>query len=143
MALSLAKRQVSVDPASEKLERVIAVQAALVAAEFDLPSFLELVAQQVMTLTAASGAAVELVEGDEMICRAASGSLAKQVGLRLKRSRSLSGLCVAEGSILVSDDTQADSRVEREAITRVGATSMVVVPLFQRGEAAGALKSNT
>jgi diguanylate cyclase (GGDEF)-like protein len=49
-------------------------------------------------------------------------------------------LAVRTGEILVCDDSETDDRVDREACRRVGARSMVVVPLRHDGQTAGVLK---
>jgi PAS domain S-box-containing protein len=75
-----------------------------------------------------------------MLYRCASPSIGEHVGLRLQRSNSLSGLCVQQQRALRCDDTETDSRVDREACQRVGVRSMICVPLFQAGQAIGVLK---
>src|ERR1700761_153197 len=60
----------------------------------ELEAFMQRVVDLAQNLTSAAGAVVELVEGEEMVYRCASGSLREHIGLRLKRVGSLSGLCV-------------------------------------------------
>jgi PAS domain S-box-containing protein len=83
---------------------------------------------------------VEWVDGDEMVYRACSGTIAHHVGLRLKRDGSLSGLCSRENHLLYSRDTSNDPRVDGQACKRVEATSMVVAPLLYQAEVAGVVK---
>ena len=125
---------------TDKLTQIIAIQASLASAEFDLDEFMDLVVGRMQELTPATGAVIELLENDEMVYHAASGSVKNTVGLRLKRAGSLSGLCVTEGDIKVSHDTSTDDRVDAAACKRIGAASMVCMPLFQRGKAVGVLK---
>lgn len=125
---------------SDNLARIIATQARLAQAELDLEPFLDLMVQQMQALTPASGAVVELVEGEEMVYRAACGSVAPFVGLRLAMGNSLSGLCVRSASVLMSPDTEEDPRVDQEACRRIGVASMVVAPLLLAGKAVGVLK---
>src|SRR5690606_23100369 len=105
---------------SDNLARIIATQTRLAEAELDLDLFLDLVVRQMQELTPASGAAVELVEGDEMVYRAASGSVAPFVGLRLAMGSSLSGLCVRSAMVLMSPDTEQDPRVDQAACRKIG-----------------------
>lgn len=125
---------------SDNLARIIATQARLAQAELDLDPFLELMVQQMQALTPASGVVVELVEGEEMVYRAACGCVAPFVGLRLALGNSLSGLCVRSASVLMSPDTEDDPRVDRDACRRIGVASMVVAPLLLAGKAVGVLK---
>lgn len=113
----------------ECLLDIIKVQTEIVQMGLDLGGVMAVVAQHAQRLTNAAGAVVELAEGEEMVYRAATGTAASELGLRLKRQGSLSGLCVAEGQPLRCDDAETDERVDREACRRVGLRSMIVVPL--------------
>jgi signal transduction histidine kinase/CheY-like chemotaxis protein/HPt (histidine-containing phosphotransfer) domain-containing protein len=123
-----------------RLEEVVRTQALLAGSQLDLGHFMQLVVDRMQALTGCKGAVVELVEGDEMVYRAASGSIAQHVGVRLKRRGSLSGLCVERHEVLLCRDSESDPRVDREACRRVGVRSMVCAPLFEGGRAVGVLK---
>ena len=126
---------------SVRLNGIIATQCQLAAAELDLEAFMKLVVYRMDTLTKASSSIVELVEGDEMVYRAASGVAAGHIGLRLNRATSISGLCVETGVVLRCDDTENDPRVDRAACERIGIRSLIVAPLLHDGKAIGVLKS--
>lgn len=98
------------------------------------------VEQALVLIRAAEGSAVELSDGPTMTYVAALGSLAGMVGLRLAADGSLSGLAVRRGSALRCDDARMDPRVDREACERVGAVSMVCVPLGVADRPVGVLK---
>ena len=120
---------------------VIAIQQDIAKLGLDLGGVMALVVERTLGLVNADGAAIELAEGEDMVYRAASGNAAAQIGLRLKRSHSLSGLCVAEGHTLRCDDSEADERADREACRKVGLRSMIVMPLNHKGETVGVLKA--
>lgn len=128
-------------PSSEQLMGVIAIQTEIAKLGMDLGAVMSLVTEQTLSLVGADGAAIELAEGDDMVYRAASGSAASQIGLRLKVSDSLSGLCVRTGETLRCDDSETDPRVDREACRKVGLRSMIVMPLRHNGATVGALKA--
>lgn len=92
-------------------------------------------------LTRGTGAVVELLDGDWLEYRSASGSLAPHVGLRLKVEGSFSGLAVMSGSVQQCRDSEADHRVNLAACRAVGARSMLAVPLAHRGQRIGVLKT--
>jgi len=127
------------DPASHFAATVASV-AEIAAANLDLDATMALITAHTRRLTAATGAAVELAEGDEMVYRAVSGSTNPYLGLRLKIDASLSGLCVRTGEVLRCDDSELDARVDREACRRVGIRSMIVVPLHHQQRVVGVLK---
>lgn len=125
---------------SERLLAVIELQNEIAASRFDVDTVLQVVVNRAWQLTNGTGAAVELVEGDEMVYRTAGGTVAAGTGLKLKRSASLSGHCVAKGLPLRSDDTSSDERVDQNACKRIGAASMVCVPLKFHDDPVGVLK---
>ncbi len=103
------------------LNEIITTQFLLAKAELNLAEFMDLVVTRVARLTPATGVVIEMVERDEMVYRAATGSLAAQVGLRLKRAASLSGLCVRAREVLNCIDSKTDTRVDKEACRKVNA----------------------
>jgi len=133
---------ISVDAARlppDRLTDIIRAQAEIAAFGSDLGGLTAFAADRARDLTGAPGAIVELVEGADLVCRAASGLAAAQLGMRLKRA-GLSGLCVAEGKVLRCDETEIDDRVDREACRRDGVRSMVVSPLKRSDVTVGVMK---
>lgn len=123
------------------MEALIATQQAVAHADAALQSMLDAVATGVLIATPqASGATIELVEGDELVYRAAAGVTQTHLGLRIPRASSLAGQAVAQARTLLAGDTERDERVNRNACRRVGARCLLAVPLFRRGEAVGVLK---
>ena len=84
-------------------------------------------------LPAPRGAAIALSTGDEMICRASTGS-APGVGSRFQTGTGFSGECVRSGRLLRCDDSETDPRVDRESCRALGIRSMIAVPI-QAGDA--------
>lgn len=127
-------------PDAGRLLEIIRMQARIAKEGLDLGGVLAYVTDSVRILTHADGAIVEFAEGDEMVYRALSGMPETLLGLRLKRSGSLSGLCVDSGEILYCSDSETDPRVDREACRRVGLRSMIVAPLIHNETVVGVLK---
>lgn len=138
MHRSSSTQEESVSP--EILLAIIKTQTEIARLGLDLGGVIAFVAEYVKDLVGADGAVVELVEDNEMIYRAATGNMRNQLGLRLKRVGSLSGLCVQMRQILRCDDTECDVRVNRDACRRVGIRSMIVAPLCHHENAVGVLK---
>lgn len=125
---------------SARLNEIITTQTMLAKANLDLDAFIKLVVERMSLLTLATGTVLEMVEGDEMVYQAAAGTLAEHVGLRLKMSSSLSGMCIQSLEVLNCIDTENDPRVNLEACRKVNARAMVVAPLFNAGNPVGVLK---
>ena len=87
----------------------------------------------------ATGAAIALREGNEMVCRAAQGT-APDLGMRLDDRSGFSGMCLRKARILFCDDTETDPRVDRAACLRLGVRSIIAVPLLDQGKAVGILE---
>lgn len=123
-----------------RLNEIVLTQATLMQSQLDTERFLDQVVHKMLKVTSASGAVVEMIEGDEMVYKAVSGAVAGFINLRLRRSGSLSGKCVAENKILISADTYDDARVDRATCEKIGVRSMIVVPLLREHETVGVLK---
>lgn len=134
MLLSDRSRQLN------RLQRIIDTQTAIVQSNLDLAGFMQMIVDTLQDLTDAKGAVIELVEGEWMVYRYASGMIAPHVGLRLRRDGSLSGMCLGGTEALCCDDADVDARVDKEACRRVGVSSMICSPLFQNGVPIGVLK---
>jgi diguanylate cyclase (GGDEF)-like protein len=137
-----AQRRETLDASTraEELRRLVLTQNAIGTVASDLDGVLATVVEQARELTHAEAAVVELPDGDEMVYRAAAGTAAQHLHLRLGRQGSISGLALAEQTILICRDSEVDPRVDQEACRRVGARSMIVVPLWNGTHAAGVLK---
>jgi diguanylate cyclase (GGDEF)-like protein len=119
---------------------IIRFQTEVAKAGLDLAEVILRTTGLAQELTGASGSVVELADAEEMVYRAASGIAESQLGLRIPRSTSLSGLCVAQDRAMLCQDSETDPRVDREACRRVGLRSMAVVPIRHRAVSVGVLK---
>ena len=122
------------------LLEVIRTQTEIAKLGVELGAVMSLAADSAQRLTKAGGAIVELARGGDMIYGAATGLAKSQLGLRLQREGSLSGLCVEKRQIMRCDDTETDPRVNKEACRLLGLRSMVVAPLDHDGTTVGVLK---
>jgi len=80
--------------------------------------------------TRASAAALALARGDEMVCRAATGHLAPDLGIPLNTRDGLSGACLQTRQPQLSVDTEFDPRVDPAISRRLGIRSILIVPIF-------------
>lgn len=127
-------------PVAELISVVSSLLAEATEPHLDLDGVMKLVSAHAQRLTGATGAVVEMAEGEFMVYRAATGGLQPHVGLRIPRAGSLSGLTVASNEVAVCEDTEVDGRVDRGACRKVGARSMLLVPLSFSGRVVGVLK---
>ena len=123
----------------DRLAAIIQTQADVALAGLDLDEIMRLLCERARVLCGADGAAVALVEGDEVHYRVATGSVAAHTGFRLKVEGSLTGSSLLRGDVMRTDDTEDDVRVNVRATRQVGARSMVCVPLWREARPVGAL----
>jgi len=104
----------------------------------ELDSALQLLVERAQYITGATGSALALPQGDEMVCRASAGSSAPAIGARLQVRSGLTGESISRGQLLRCDNAEADPRVNLEACRALGIASIVVLPLLRRsGEVRG------
>ena len=109
-----------------------------VLAETELDSALQLLVERAQYITGATGTALALPQGEEMVCRASAGSSAPAVGARLQVRSGLTGESIVRRQLLRCDNAETDPRVNLEACRALGIASIVVLPLLRRnGEVRG------
>ncbi|HXI13743.1 MAG TPA: GAF domain-containing protein [Thermoanaerobaculia bacterium] len=123
------------------MSAVVSAQQEILSAVTDLDKVLDVIVRSTPEVTGGSGAVVELVEGDELVYRAASGSAAGHVGKRLALGGSLSGKAVQTRELVRCDDVERDPNVDQAACRAIGIRSMIVAPLLHGDGAIGVLKS--
>ena len=98
-------------------------------AEVDLEPAISLIAERPQTLTGASGAAIALRKGDEMVCRARAGRNAPDLGVRCSPIPGFPPICVRTGQVVLCHDAQYDPHVDMAACQRLGVRSILAAPL--------------
>lgn len=129
------------DTLGEWSRELLAVQAQVIEAVGNLRKVMQVVVDGALrAVPAATGAVVEIREGNELVYRAVSGSCNGHVGLRLPHPTSLSWVCILTGKPQVCHDTDNDNRIDRTACKRISARSMIIAPLSLQGLNVGVLK---
>jgi putative methionine-R-sulfoxide reductase with GAF domain len=128
---------------TDTLAAVTAVQREAEAFGSDLSGALQVIATRAQSLVRATGAAIALATADHdvMECRASAGSDAPPVGARLQVGSGFSGECVQTGRLLRCDDTELDSRVDRESCRALGIRSILAVPIRMGDRSIGILEA--
>jgi putative methionine-R-sulfoxide reductase with GAF domain len=106
--------------------------------EAELDSALQLLMERARYITGATGAALALPQGEEMVCRASAGASAPAVGVRLQVRSGLTGESISRRQLLRCNNAETDPRVNLETCRALGIASIVVLPLLRRsGEVRG------
>ena len=121
--------QVAVSPRPKK-----AVLENISAFDLDLNPAVDIIADRAHVMTRATGAAIALNRGSEIVCRARAGRTAPDLGMRLQTESGISGECVRTGEILLCHDTESNPHVDPAVSRRLGVRSILVSPIryFQR-----------
>ncbi|HTW32418.1 MAG TPA: GAF domain-containing protein, partial [Candidatus Sulfotelmatobacter sp.] len=109
--------------------------------QFVLDEVLQLVAERAVAITGADGLAIALAENEEIVLRAAAGAVRPDIGARIDRDSAFSGASFRMAQVVICDDTETDPRVNLQACRRLGARSMVAVPLCGRRRVIGLLEA--
>jgi GAF domain-containing protein len=112
-------------------------QSLQAAAQLDLESALQLLAERAQYVMGASGAAIALRDGEEMIWRASAGPTAPLVETTLQVDSGLTAESIRKQQVLRCDDAGSDRRVDQESCRALGVKSMMVTPLVRQRETIG------
>jgi putative methionine-R-sulfoxide reductase with GAF domain len=104
-------------------------EAVIHPGELSLEPGINIIAERAQSLTGATGAAIALRNGAEIVCRARSGRTAPDLGVHLQTDSGLSAECVRTGEILLCHDAETNPRVDLASCRRLGARSILVAPL--------------
>ncbi len=99
--------------------------------EKELESTLQLLVERAQYITGATGTALALPQGDEMVCRASAGTSAPVVGARLQVQSGLTGESILRRQLLRCDNAETDPRVNLDACRALGIASIVVLPILR------------
>jgi GAF domain-containing protein len=97
--------------------------------ELDLEPTISVIAERAQALTGATGAAIALRHGNEIVCRARTGRTAPDLGVRLQTDSGISADCVRTGEVVMCNDAEQNPHVDLASCRRLGARSILVAPL--------------
>jgi len=97
--------------------------------EIQLEPAINVIAERAQALTGASGAAIALRHGDEIVCRARAGRTAPDLGVRLQTNSGISADCVRTGEVVLCHDAESNPRVDLASCRRLGVRSILAAPL--------------
>ena len=99
------------------------------AAELDLEPAISAITERAQHLTGATGAAIALSTGNEIVCRARAGRTAPDLGVRLQTESGISAEAVRSGEVMLCHDAERNPRVDLASCRRLGVRSILVSPL--------------
>ncbi len=114
--------------------RAMEMKQSFVPAEFELISggmepAVHVIAERAQALTRATGAAIALRSGDEIVCRARTGRTAPDLGVRLQTDTGISAQCVRTGEVVLCNDAEDSPEVDVASCRHLGVRSVLAAPL--------------
>jgi len=124
---------------TRSLSALVEMQRFITGDEFDLHRAMLMMAAHAVGVCNASGVAIALLEGNELVYRAGSGSAASDVGRHVPAVLSV---CASDArkEILKVENAEMDSRVEAEVCRQFGVNSIVMLPIYKQQVLVGVLQ---
>ena len=112
----------------------------VMAGDADLNGATHLIADRARNVANASGVAIGLLKGDELVYGAGSGSAATLVGRHVMATLSVSASADARHEILRVDDAQTDPGIGAAICCQFGVRSLLILPIYHNQAVAGVLE---
>ena len=124
----------------ESLCALIELERFIITGDFDEDRALQMVADRALKVANAGGVSIALLQGNELVYRAGSGSAAHEVGHHVPAVLSVSPGAEARREIVRVENAQTDTRVEADVCRQFGANSLLMLPIHQNGILAGVMQ---
>ena len=124
---------------TRSLSALVEMQRFITGNEFDLHRLMLRMAAHAVRVCNASGVAIALLEGNELVYRAGSGSAGNDVGRHVPAVLSV---CASDArkEILKVENAEMDSRVEAEVCRQFGVNSILMLPIYKQQVLMGVLQ---
>jgi hypothetical protein len=122
------------------LVEIVECQHQIQVHHLDPKASIELIAERAQQITHADGAAVGLVEQENLVYWAGTGSATRLTGTRVKMAFCLAADCVNAGTTLQCPDIRNDIRLDHEICRWQGINAVIAVPIFYDGKPAGCVE---
>jgi GAF domain-containing protein len=103
----------------------------MVSSKINLEPAIGMITERAQVLTRATGAAIALRKGNEVICRARAGRTAPDLGVRLQTDSGISAECLRRGEVVLCHDAEDNPGVDLVSCHRLGVRSILAAPLRQ------------
>jgi hypothetical protein len=135
-AFAVQESQIS----SQSLSAVMEVQRMLRNGNLDVDGAMHRLVESARNAANATGVAVALLQGGQLIYRVGSGSAATYIGRQVAASLTVSADTERSREILRVEDAQTDTRIEAAICRQFGAQSLLILPIYDLRGVAGVLE---
>ncbi|HEX3821767.1 MAG TPA: GAF domain-containing protein [Candidatus Sulfotelmatobacter sp.] len=122
------------------LAQIVATQHQIQIRNLELEKAMALVTERVMEIARAGGAAIGILDGKQVRYRAVFGSMTLRLGTEVPTEKALCQPCIRNAQVFRCADVNPEFLVDSEECRRRGIQSLIAVPIFHEGVAAGGLE---
>jgi len=137
LANAFAVQQSGLD--TQFLSALLRIQQFLKSQEFNVGRAMQMIVERTLKVAAASGVVIALLEGNELIYLAGSGTSAKDVGRHVRAVLSVCCRGEVRREILRVENAQTDSRVQADICRQFGANALLMLPIYKKDVLVGTL----
>ena len=125
---------------TRSLSAVLELQGLMAESELDVDRAMPLMAERARNVAQATGVAIAILQGDQLVYRAGSGSSAGYVGRRVTAILSVSRHTKSKAEILRVENAQRDGRIEAAICRQFGAESLLILPVYDNRNLVGVME---
>lgn len=125
---------------SQSLSAIMEMQRLVAGGKLDVDGAMHLIVEAAKNVANASGVAVGLLKGGQLIYRAGSGSAVINVGRQVTASLTVTASTKTNREILRVENAQTDTRIEAAICRQFGASSLLILPIYHEQILAGVLE---
>ncbi len=138
LASAYAVQQSGIDPQS--LAALLELQQSLAACAPEADRAMQMIAACAQHVAHASGVAIALMTGDQLVYRAGSGCATRYVGSQMTAVLSVSASDQPRSEILRVEDAQTDGRIVAEICRQFEMQALLILPIYHEHAVAGVLQ---
>ena len=135
-----AKDPVVAPDYTKTLAEIVATQHQIQMSHLDMDDAMNLVAERTQKIADADAAVIGLLEQDELVYLAASGSAAHLLGAKVHANACLSMGCLLHGATVQCPDVRKDASLGPDFCSEFGIQALIAVPIFSEGNVIGSLE---
>src|ERR1700680_2256014 len=121
------------------LSAIVEVQGLIAGRELDVDGTMQFVVDRAQAVANATGVAIALFKGHQLVYRAGSGSAADYVGRHVMATLSVPADTTGR-EILRVEDAETDTRIQAEICRQFGAKSLLILLIYHEQSVAGVLE---
>jgi len=125
---------------SQSLSAINEIQRLIGKGALDVDGAIRSIADCARNVANATGVAIGLLKGDQLVYRAGSGGATTYIGRRVMATLSVPADTLASREILRVENTQTDPRIEAAICRQFGAKSLIILLIYHNHTAAGVLE---